>query len=128
METTNKLNKKSEASWENVKAFLAEMAKQDNRMTALPIYYTIKDWCRIDGTWQWQERGMFLTESDAKEHFESNNYHYHSKAHIFISHSWRAPKLQGFLDDLCKIFLGQETLQQAHDAVRNNPKGDFKNE
>lgn len=49
-------------------------------------------------------REMFLTESDAEEHLRKNYYHYSPKAHTYVCHSWRAPKLEAFLSALMEFF------------------------
>lgn len=52
----------------------------------------------------WEHKGMFLTETDAKEHFSRNRYHYSENAHVYVDHAWRAPELEGFLNSLFKYF------------------------
>jgi hypothetical protein len=52
----------------------------------------------------WEEHGMFLTEDDAKNHLESNYYHYSSDAHTYVKHSWRAPEMTEFLKNLMIYF------------------------
>jgi len=53
---------------------------------------------------QWEERGMFLTETDAKNHLKANYYHYSEDAHTYVKHSWRAPDLKKFFQALYKYF------------------------
>ena len=43
-------------------------------------------------------KGFFLTESEAKQHLESNSYHYSPNARTYVSHAWRAPVFQKFLE------------------------------
>lgn len=50
------------------------------------------------------QRGIFLTESDAEEHLKANHYHYSEKAHTYVCHAWRAPKLKTFLEALMAFF------------------------
>ena len=138
-----------------IKKFLNQMSSQDNRGTASPYYYTIRDkrkvaavqgcgdgveyHCHEDETtfdsreaakqyyleneytaevaekeaealnefeykWESFDRGMFLTETDAKEHLRRNYYHYHKDACTYVAHSWRAPELKEFFTALFKYF------------------------
>jgi len=52
----------------------------------------------------WREKGLFLTETDAKEHLRLNAYHYSKDAHTYVHHVWRAPELEGFLLALFSYF------------------------
>lgn len=52
----------------------------------------------------WAEKGMFLTETDAKRHLEANHYHYSPDAHTYVKHAWRAPELKEFFQALYKYF------------------------
>ena len=54
--------------------------------------------------YDWVERGMFLTETDAKEHLRRNHYHYSPDAHTYVKHSWRAPELEKFFKALYSHF------------------------
>ena len=54
------------------------------------------DLVSYDISYEWEERGMFLTETDAKDHLKYNHYHYSEDAHTYVKHSWRAPELQEF--------------------------------
>lgn len=49
-------------------------------------------------------KGIFLTESDAEEHLKNNKHHYSAKAHTYVCHAWRAPKLAAFLEALMAFF------------------------
>ena len=49
-------------------------------------------------------RGMFLTEKEAREHFERNRYHYSKDAHIYCHHAWRAPEMKEFFEALFNHF------------------------
>ena len=44
----------------------------------------------------WENKGMFLTEEDAEDHLKKNHYHYSDNAHTYVSHAWRAPRLNEF--------------------------------
>ena len=133
--------------------FLEQMAVQDNRSTAAPYFYTIRDeeeyqcdpdnatstkvyWDAEDyaymeelqssliesgydeaeatvemqgateygvGT-RWVQNKMFLTETDAEDHLRSNKHHYTDKAHTYVNHAWRAPKLTRFMKALFTHF------------------------
>ena len=160
-----------------IKDFLTEIKAQDNRGTALPIYYTIvdyekefvpsnsgepffyfegkllsyEDYCKecesitLDEFESLPEiyygeqhkrsfqRGVFLTESDAKEHLRKNYYHYSPKAHTYVCHIWRAPKLEAFLKALIEFFgiSGEEkdkplygTYKKAGDYDKASLKGE----
>ena len=52
----------------------------------------------------WEEKNMFLTESDAKEHLRLNHYHYSSDAHTYVKHCWRAPEMNTFIKNLFNYF------------------------
>lgn len=45
---------------------------------------------------EWEERGVFFTETDAENHLKANYYHYSSDAHTYVKHAWRAPELEQF--------------------------------
>jgi len=49
---------------------------------------------------RWEQKGLFLTEDDAKRHLEINHYHYSDNAHTYVDHAWRAPELAGFFKAL----------------------------
>jgi len=134
-----------------IKEFLSDMAQQDNRATAFPYFYIIRDedsvcvgrdsddsqdtYCDEDYdeiTYRdedydtlseeeydklpekertklylkkvWVEKGMFLTEKDAKLHLKINHYHYTENAHTYVKHSWRAGDLKDFLKALFLYF------------------------
>jgi len=53
---------------------------------------------------EWNQKGMFLTEEDAKSHLKLNHYHYSSNAHTYVGHSWRAPELSKFFRSLFTHF------------------------
>jgi hypothetical protein len=52
----------------------------------------------------WREKGLFLTDTDAKEHLRRNSYHYSKDAHTYVHHVWRAPELEEFLLALFSYF------------------------
>lgn len=52
----------------------------------------------------WVEKGIFLTETDAKRHLEANYYHYSDDAHTYVKHAWRAPELKQFFQALYNFF------------------------
>ena len=54
--------------------------------------------------YRWEQKGMFLTETDAVEHLRRNHYHYSPDAFTFVAHAWRAPELEGFLNALFDRF------------------------
>lgn len=68
----------------------------------------------------WMDFRLFLTESDAKQHLEANRHRYTEKAHIYVKHIWRAPHLENFLNNLCKEYLGKETLEEAWNERRSD--------
>ena len=62
-------------------------------------------WSRkVGSVKEWENKGMFLTETDAKDHLRLNYYHYSKDAYTYVDHSWRAPELEGFLSALFKHF------------------------
>lgn len=134
---------------EVITEFLTEMATQDNRSTAFPIYFTIRYdkkvyvptgrgsdcdfYCDgniyeskevakkellamghlmpevkkllekgeyLDYKMEPEDRGMFLTESDAERHLKANHYKYPSDAHTYVDHAYRAPKMTAFFEAL----------------------------
>lgn len=54
----------------------------------------------IDVAYDWIEKGMFLTETDAENHLKLNHYHYSKDAHTYVDHAWRAPELEEFFKAL----------------------------
>ncbi|SFJ64370.1 hypothetical protein SAMN02799624_05337 [Paenibacillus sp. UNC496MF] len=44
-----------------------------------------------------RENTMFLTKAEAKQHIESNHYHYTKEAHTYAMTAWRAPKVEKLL-------------------------------
>lgn len=147
---------------DQIKEFLQQMADQDNRSTATPIYYVIRTevedpapvencdytrWYLEDESYEsleelefslneggysveeikelkreaqeygirkrWSERGMFLTETDAKDHLKLNYYHYSSNAHTYVHHAWRAPELAEFFTNLFAHFEIKKTTNDS---------------
>ena len=41
-----------------------------------------------------RQNTMFLTKQEAKDHIESNHYHYTKEAHTYAMTAWRAPKVE----------------------------------
>lgn len=86
-------------TFEEFKKYLNENCLDDaEKRTALDevIKYGIKK--------RWENRGMFLTETDAKEHLRLNHYHYSHNAHDYVCHAWRAPELKEFFENLMNHF------------------------
>lgn len=54
--------------------------------------------------YEWEEKGMFLTETDAENHLKSNYYHYSEDAHTYVRHAWRAHELKDFMEALFNYF------------------------
>lgn len=50
-----------------------------------------------------RENTMFLTKEEAKQHIESNHYHYTKKAHTYAMTAWRAPKVERLLKILSEF-------------------------
>ena len=63
-----------------------------------------KEACEYGVKKRWEKIGMFLTETDAKEHLRLNHYHYSKNAHTYVAHAWRAPELSEFFANLFKHF------------------------
>ena len=59
---------------------------------------------KYEVSYEWIEKGMFLTEKDAKDHLRLNHYHYSSDAHTYIKHAWRASDLERFFIELFNHF------------------------
>jgi hypothetical protein len=59
---------------------------------------------QYDYKMDWENKGMFLTETDAEKHLKANHYHYSSDAHTYIDHAWRAPELEQFFKALFTEF------------------------
>jgi len=57
---------------------------------------------------RWIDKGMFLTEIDAKNHLKCNYYHYSKKAHTYVCHAWRAHYLDEFMKALFTHFKVDE--------------------
>ena len=121
-------------SKEEVRKFLIEMIKQDNRLTAFPYYYVIREDLPVARYDLWQsnhddfgtemeaderafirfadergltmikESGMFLTEKDAENHLRTNPHHYGKTARSYVKHCWRAPHTTDFFKNLFNMF------------------------
>ena len=50
------------------------------------------------------EHGMFLTDSDAKNHLKINGHNYTSEAYTYVKYCFRAPALEEFLNALFDYF------------------------
>lgn len=95
-----------------IKDFLQEMVNQDNRGTAFPIFYVIRDFRKefVDDGVDYElkpyivENSLFLTESDAENHLKQNSYHYSKEAHTYVMHACRAPALSDFFKALFEYF------------------------
>ena len=37
----------------------------------------------------WENKGMFLTEEEAKRHLKQNAYHYSENARTYVEHAWQ---------------------------------------
>ena len=60
-------------------------------------------------SYRWENKQMFLTETDAKDHLRLNHYHYSPDAYVYICHAWRAPELLEFFKCLFDFFdIGKE--------------------
>lgn len=73
--------------------------KFNNRMETIEW-----DLTKVEVSDSWQERGMFLTETDAKRHLEANRHHYSDDAHTYVKHAWRAPELEEFFCAMYRYF------------------------
>lgn len=49
----------------------------------------------------------FLTAKAAQEHLDSNYYHYHKKADVYLNHAWRNPEAELVSTFLCSL-IGKE--------------------
>ena len=65
----------------------------------------------------YEYKGMFLTESDAKQHLKLNHYHYSSDACTYVDHAWRAYGLEEFLKALF-LHFGMEPTNSYKDLMR----------
>ena len=45
----------------------------------------------------------FLTAKAAEEHLESNYYHYHKDADVYLNHAWRNPEAELLSEFLCGL-------------------------
>lgn len=52
---------------------------------------------------------MFLTIRAAKQHLESNHYHYHKKAHTYAMTAWRSPQVQNLFEIIMNENFEEET-------------------
>lgn len=56
-------------------------------------------------------KGVFFTESDAKNHLKANYYHYSDDADTYVDHCWRAPELEQFFKSvgvICGVEFGSK--------------------
>ncbi len=80
---------------------MLDVEKEDFDLKMEDIEYELE---KVELNHEWEEKGMFLTETDAKEHLRRNYYHYSKDAHTYVKHSWRAPELEEFLKALFEHF------------------------
>lgn len=45
----------------------------------------------------------FLTAKAAQDHLDSNYYHYHDKADVYLNHAWRNPEAELISEFLCGL-------------------------
>ena len=45
----------------------------------------------------------FLTAKAAQEHLDSNHYHYHKEADVYLNHAWRNPEADLVSEFLCGL-------------------------
>lgn len=45
----------------------------------------------------------FLTAKSAQEHLDSNYYHYHKNADVYLNHAWRNPEMDTISEFLCSL-------------------------
>ena len=55
-------------------------------------------------SYRWENKQMFLTETDADFHLKTNHYHYSPDAHVYVCHAWRATELLTFFKNLFEYF------------------------
>jgi hypothetical protein len=48
-------------------------------------------------------KNCFLTAKAAEEHLESNDYHYHKNADVYLHHAWRNPEAELVTEFLCSL-------------------------
>ena len=48
-------------------------------------------------------KNCFLTAKAAEEHLESNHYHYHPNADVYLNHAWRNPEAELVSEFLCGL-------------------------
>ena len=63
-----------------------------------------KERTKVYVVYHYVEKGMFLTDKDAKDHLRLNHYHYSKDAYTYVKHAWRAPDLHDFLRALFQYF------------------------
>ena len=96
----------NDTSWnsvEEIRTFCKE-----NEYTEKQTYDAISEAEEFGIKERWDERQMFLTETDAEQHLKLNYYHYSLDAHTYVKHAWRAPELDQFIKDLMCFFEIQE--------------------
>ena len=57
----------------------------------------------------YEEKGLFLTETDAEDHLRQNRHHYSYDAYTYVKHAWRAPELKNFFKALFEHFKVEKT-------------------
>jgi len=103
---------------EEAKEFLAKLMtqinEQDNRSTAFPYFYVIREKVDIFDEYQevvdhyWRDELFFLTEEEAKYEIESRSYDYGKDARVYLKYMGRAPsniKLFQAIGALCGVNL-----------------------
>jgi len=86
-------------SWEAIEKYCKENEYSEEDILGVKresLQYGIKN--------RWEQRGMFLTETDAENHLKLNHYHYSHNAHTYVCHAWRTTELQEFFTNLIEHF------------------------
>ena len=109
----------SEGAMEYLKEFITEYNTQDNKATASPYFFVIRDYESIteeeddddeeedDNRSRAQivtkQRNVFFTQKAIDQHMKDNHYHYSDKAYAYLDCAWRNPELEKMLEAIGKV-------------------------
>ena len=98
----------SEEAMEFLRELITEYNTQDNRATASPYFFVIRDPMPLDPeeededeegvTVEVKQKNVFLTQKAIDKHMKDNHYHYSSAAYAYLDHAWRNPELEKLLE------------------------------
>lgn len=100
-----------EQAMDFLKKLMHEINAQDNRMTACPYFYVLKepDVTDDEDPQKISRKNVFLTEKAAKQHIDENQHHYPEGTFPYLDHGWRNPELLDLLTAI-GVLVGEEYI------------------